>query len=94
MCRDCSAFLKEGSGCVALKGRVSGAPYWGQEICFLSACSVLEKQDMHCGRCPSFSWAEFTGLREPAMGEKTFQKSITDGITVLRKRNEEDHYAK
>ena len=71
---------------------VGGRPFWAAQlpasVCPLHDCCRNEKQKQHCGLCEKFPCEVFLALRDPAMSDAEFEKSLQARQAAPRRRTE------
>lgn len=87
-CAACNLLGKECAGC----GYVKGKPFWvaavNIDICPIYDCCMNTQHLEHCGICGEFPCKIFLNLRDPAMSEAEFQKSLRDRKKLLERRTQ------
>lgn len=82
---DCRAYGIECEGCIALKGKVSWAEFYGATHCPIYSC-VKDKGLESCGDCgqaPCLIWIE---TRNPEASDAEFQADLDSRLSNLEKR--------
>lgn len=87
-CGDCEFYPEKCAGC----GHIDGKPFWAAEYgmvyCALYNCCVNRSGLEHCGECIDFPCEIFTSLRDPAMSDEEFEKSLEKRKSDLLRRKE------
>lgn len=87
-CGDCEYFGKQCRGC----GHEEGKPFWtknvSMDICPLYDCCINEKNLEHCGQCGELPCENFLALKDPALSDEEFNKSLQNRQTALLRRKE------
>ncbi|WP_249304731.1 DUF3795 domain-containing protein [Qiania dongpingensis] len=84
VCKECDEFERSCGGCNSLEGKAAWVPVIGKEVCPLYDCSVNGHKYKSCGECSELPCQMFRELRDPAMTDEEFEKSIQDRLKVLR----------
>ena len=89
-CGDCEFLGGKCRGC----GQVQGKPFWAEmynmEVCPVYGCCINNRKLEHCGLCPELPCETFTSLRDPALSDEEYEKSLADRQKDLNLRKEKD----
>ena len=87
-CGDCEFIWDKCAGCNDVKGKPFWAEMYNLDVCPVYGCCVDEKQLEHCGLCERLPCNTFTSLRDPALSDEEYEKSLIERQKNLNSRKE------
>jgi hypothetical protein len=87
-CQECVFLGTTCPGCAASEGKPFWAVSGNPRVCPLYDCAVRQRQFSTCGQCPSLPCDTFSTLKDPAMTDDEFRRSLHERIGRLKEGRE------